>query len=156
MKLRFSFVYLFLAGVFLLGSKAQANLGGGIETIEKDRSEFSGERREEAENHEAYAIHQIVNHNTVIREYVSQETGKVFAISWAGRAQPPLQGLLGNYSKDLKKILDAPQRRLFRSAHRVLSNKNLILERSGHLGSMSGKAFVPALAPANVGINEVK
>lgn len=146
-------------------SKAMASLGGPLDSIESDRKAFEGKLSEivvpqarNAQRH--YTEHLIQQDGTEIREYALPD-GTVFAVTWRGPTQPDLSVLLGSYYNEYQDTLALLQRstsqhsndrtaqRRGRSA-RVIRSKNMVLERSGHMRDIRGKAYLPQLMPDGV------
>jgi hypothetical protein len=91
-----------------------------------------------------------------IREYVSA-SGVVFAVSWRTRLKPRLEGMLGRYHADYAAAAagEAARRPGIRR-QAALGAPDLVVRSSSYLGSFSGYAFVPSLAPAGFGPEAVR
>ena len=145
----------FLMAVYLqlFSPLAIASLGDDSASVEKDRDHFHckllGQRK--------FASHQmkeITADGIAIREYINNE-GKIFAISWNGSNHPDLSALLGEYFEEFKaKNISTPKLRGQRSYSR-LETDHIILERSGHMRAVRGKAYIPELVPVGVVIDEL-
>lgn len=79
-----------------------------------------------------------------VREYLN-DAGKVFAATWSGPVRPNLQLLLG--ARPYAELVgDAPRRR----GPMQVSRSDLIIRSGGHMGALSGSAWVPSLVPPGV------
>lgn len=101
-----------------------------------------------------YSVQEIGSGATSVREYVAP-SGIVFAIAWNGVSHPDLTPLLGTYGTEYRQALrqvpkQRGQRRFQVRAPRV------IVEKWGHMRNLQGRAYVPALIPEGVGIDEIK
>lgn len=85
---------------------------------------------------------------TVVREYVSP-TGMVFGIAWEGPEMAPLNTLLGAYFPTYRQALDA--RRAARHGGAPgpvqIDQAGLVVQSGGHMGSFSGRAYLPDAIP---------
>ncbi|MFL5812483.1 MAG: DUF2844 domain-containing protein [Bdellovibrionia bacterium] len=147
-----------LIHVFFI-SHAIASLGGSIDSIESDRKAFEGKLRSltTTDSQKKYTVHEISRDGTQIFEY-ALPNGTVFAVSWRGPTQPDLTVLLGDYYQEYQDKLSSLNRassdgrtaqRRGRSA-RVIRSKNMVIERSGHMRDIRGKAYLPKLMPKDV------
>lgn len=141
-----------LHSVFI--THAFASLGGSIDSIESDRKAFEGKLRSvtTSDSQRGYTVHEISQDGLKILEY-ALPNGKVFAVSWRGPTQPDLTVLLGKYYSEYEQSITALNRPSGRSAQRrgrsarVIRSKNLVIERSGHMRDIRGKAYLPNLMP---------
>jgi hypothetical protein len=133
---------------------SHASLGGTLDSIESDRKRFEGRLallKPIAPDHH-YRVHEITQDGNQIREYSSSD-GKVFAVSWRGPTQPDLSILLGTYFQEYQESLTQKERTSGRTAQRrgrsarILRSKNLVVERSGHMRDVRGKAYLPDRLP---------
>ncbi|WP_035057465.1 DUF2844 domain-containing protein [Andreprevotia chitinilytica] len=81
----------------------------------------------------------------IIREYLSS-TGVVFAVTWQGPTRPDMQQLLGSYFPSFANANQLPHRR----GPVRLQQSGLVLQSGGHMGALSGRAYVPQLVPQGV------
>jgi hypothetical protein len=142
-----------LSMVALAPGRVHARLGGTVESIESDRTSFSAVQRS-VTSASGYTVHVIDTDATVIREYVSAG-GIVFAVAWEGARTPDLATLLGSYAAHYNEALANTPRR---PGAKNLSVKgdDVVVERSGQMGSLQGRAYVPSLIPTGVSIDEIK
>jgi hypothetical protein len=88
-----------------------------------------------------------------VREYVSPG-GSVFAVCWSGPGGIDLQSLLGVYFNEFRRNAAA---RTFPAQRPLLLNlPGLVVEQSGHMRSIRGRAYVPQLLPSGVDPNEIQ
>ena len=144
-----------LAAVFLqlFSSLANASLGDDSASIEKDRNhfhcKFQGQKK-----FFTHQMKEITADGIAIREYINND-GKIFAVSWNGNSHPDLSSLLGEYFEEFKaKNISTPKLRGQRSYSRMETD-HIVLERSGHMRAVRGKAYIPELVPVGVVIDEL-
>src|SRR6185437_2719268 len=117
----------------LLGTRAQAALGGSVDSVAADSSALRGQLR--STGFVDYDMHQISSGELVVNEYANR-AGQVFAITWHGPLPPNLQQLLGTYFARLRRHrLSArarAQRRLHRPAAVVLVISRVFLMKQVH------------------------
>ncbi len=89
---------------------------------------------------------------TNVREYAAPN-GIVFAVAWDGMATPDLSRLLGAYYGDYVSAAAGAPAGSQRSRG---VGQGGIVERSGPMRAMRGRAYVPALMPAGVDESEIK
>jgi hypothetical protein len=133
----------FLLTFALTSQGALASLGDRENSIEGDQAALHGSRK--MVSHSLYRIHEIIDHQQIVREYVSTD-GIVFAVTWRGSAQPDLPQLFGSYYKEYKKAELSSVRPVGRAPREIIS-QNIIAEKSGHMGDIRGIAYVPSLVP---------
>jgi hypothetical protein len=126
---------------------AFAGLGGDAASIEADRVHMQGTRRTTAA--EAYTVHEIqAASGTVVREYASSD-GKVFAVTFQGRAQPDMRQILGSYFDQYYRAVQAQGVRRGRRPV-VIDEPGLSVRIGGHFGSFAGRAYLPEKLPSGV------
>lgn len=149
-----SFLKISLILALLFNPKgALATLGEPVTSIEKDRKGMSAVRRS-AVQQPKYSIHPIDAGGITVREY-ALPSGVVFAVGWSGNGEPDLSQLLGSYHPDyLKGLKDYPRKHGHRS--RKFGTKRMVVEKWGHMRSLHGHAYLPALLPSGVSPDEIK
>jgi hypothetical protein len=156
MNLRFRLTLLcLLVAVSSSYGVARATLGEPAETVAKDTKAFSGVARK-AVDRSNYRLQEIASGttSTMIREYVSA-SGVVFAVAWNGLVHPDLKVLLGSYHGDYQKALARQPRQPGRRGLIVTSNR-LVVETWGHMRNLQGRAYLPALLPEGVNVDEIR
>jgi hypothetical protein len=156
MKIRKLSVFLFCL-IFSLalvsGRQAQAALGGSSDSIASDKKALKAVRSATLTSSK-YTVHEFQSGGTAIREYVSS-SGVVFGIAWNGLTHPDLTPLLGQYASEHKKAVKNSKRQPGRRHARIQSN-NIVVEKWGHMRHLQGRAYVPALIPEEVSVDEIK
>lgn len=156
MKPRFIFNFLtalLVALSFSVVQQAQAALGGSTDSIASDKKIFKS-TRSSVRTTSKYTVHEIHSAANNVREYVSP-SGSVFGVAWNGMTNPDLTILLGTYAGEHKKAADKIKRQHGRSPVKIKS-QNIILERWGHMRNLKGRAYIPALVPEGVNVDEIK
>jgi hypothetical protein len=156
MKMRL-YVFLLSLGlsvaIFVTVQQAQATLGESSDSITLDRKALSAVRRATTARN-GYTVHEIASGSTVVREYVSP-SGIVFGIAWNGLIHPDLTQLLGAYAGEYEKALQRTPRQPGRRRLQVKTNQ-VVVEKWGHMRNLQGRAYVPALIPRGVRIDEIR
>jgi hypothetical protein len=80
----------------------------------------------------------------VVREFLD-EAGTVFAVAWAGPFLPDLKEILGTHFDAF--VQDAGKAR-GRTSRIVVKRNDVVIVSGGHMGSFTGKAWIPAQLPA--------
>ncbi|HKT87787.1 MAG TPA: DUF2844 domain-containing protein [Candidatus Sulfotelmatobacter sp.] len=141
---------LFCLVLSALSCSAFAALGGDVSSIQADQAHMRAQRR--VVQNAAYTVHEMQTESaTVVREFVSPD-GKVFGISWQGPTRPDLQQMLGNYYSEF--AASRPTRRMHGPV--TIRTQNLIIQSGGHMRALTGRAFVPAMVPADVRVEDIK
>lgn len=142
------------AAALAINPQAQAALGESADSVESDRRALSaGQRGTQVRNR--YTIQEIASDNTVVREYVSP-SGIVFGIAWNGLTYPNLTPLLGSYASEYQAALKQVQRKPGFKRRQVVKTERVVVEKWGHMRNLQGRAYVPALIPPGVSVDEIK
>jgi hypothetical protein len=123
-----------------------------VQSIQRDAAQMRGIRRIVPAS--AYSVHEIqAPSGYTVREYVSPG-GSVFAVSWSGPGGLDLQSLLGVYFDEFRRNAAA---RPFPAQRPLLLNlPGLVVEQSGQMRAIRGRAYVPQLLPSGVDPNEIR
>jgi len=132
---------------------ADAALGESADSITSDRKSLSAARGA-ATVHDNYTIQAIESDSVTVREYIST-SGVVFAIAWNGLVHPDLAQLLGSYIGEYREALRQTTHKPGRR-HVQVKTGNIVVEKWGHMRNLGGRAYIPALIPAGVTIDEIK
>ncbi|HWF12369.1 MAG TPA: DUF2844 domain-containing protein [Candidatus Acidoferrales bacterium] len=127
---------------------AHASLGGDMASVHNDQAKLQGTLQ--TTNKSSYDVHEIQGTSgVVVREYVSR-SGAVFGVSWQGRTHPDLRLVLGS-SYD-QYIQEVQAQRAQRHGHGplLIQTPGLVVQTGGHMGALTGKAFIPQNLPAGV------
>jgi hypothetical protein len=145
----------FAAVLLLLSPAAHAALGEPDSTVEDDRRALSGVIRHST-NQGTYVVYEITTTGRTLREYVNL-SGTVFAIAWQGVSHPDLTGLLGRYYGEFEQGAhsQAPSERR-RQSHQLIQTQGAVVARFGHMRAFRGKAYLPALLPEGVSLDEIR
>jgi hypothetical protein len=146
-------VLVLLAAFFTNTSRALATLGESTDSVKSDREALSAVRSSITVRN-GYTVHEIESDSTIVREYVSP-SGVVFAIAWNGLVHPDLKQLLGSYAGEYYNALQQTPRQPDRRRLRVKSAE-VVVEKWGHMRNLQGRAYLPALIPPGVSIDEIE
>lgn len=130
-----------------------AALGEPVDSVARDRRALSAVWGATAVR-DGYTVQEVVADSVTVREYISP-AGIVFAVAWNGYAPPDLTQLLGSYAGEYddaqKKSKRKPGRR-----HAQIKTDRVVVEKWGHMRNLQGRAYVEALIPQGVSIDEIK
>lgn len=143
-----------LAAGELITHPAHAALGGSPDSVAADGSALRGQLTSTAMV--AYDVQEIDSGELAVREYVTR-TGQVFAVTWQGPTMPDLQQLLGTYFGRFQSAAAAAHASN-PGIHRelVVSQSDLVVVSTGRLRDFHGLAYLPALVPAGVSIDQLQ
>ncbi len=142
-----------LLTLFILAQQAEAALGEPAASIAVDRKALSAVQRA-ATTRKGYTVQEFVTGGNTVREYITP-SGLVFAVAWNGVSHPDLTPLLGSYLTEYKQALRQSPRQRGQRRFQVQGNR-VVVEKWGHMRNLQGRAYVPALIPTGVTINEIK
>ncbi|HEX9023214.1 MAG TPA: DUF2844 domain-containing protein [Geobacteraceae bacterium] len=145
--------FFFLLSFLAVVRQAGAVLGEPASSVASDRKALSAVHRATT-SRSGYTIQEIVSAVNTIREYVSPD-GIVFAVAWNGITSPDLSQLLGSYAGDYQKALKRTPLVAGKRSLRVNAD-SVVVERWGHMRNLQGRAYVPALLPKGVGVDEIR
>ena len=148
------FVALIFIFFFLTSSPTRAALGEKAKTLHLDESADPDHTYSE-EKHDHYTVHTDQNPVLTIKEFCSNDTGIVFAVSWIGRHPPELKTVLGSYWSGFESAQTAAPKMLGQK-QQTLKTEHLVVKRSGHLRTLRGLAYDPALLPEDVSADELR
>lgn len=147
------FVFGLSAAIFATAYRTQAMLGESTDSVKSDREALSAEWSAITVRN-GYTVHEIESDSTTVREYVSP-SGVVFAIAWNGLVHPDLTHLLGSYASEYQRALKQTPRQPDRRRLRVKSD-GVVVEKWGHMRNLQGRAYLPALIPPGVSVDEIE
>jgi hypothetical protein len=152
-----SFSILICLGLFaaslLCSSAAYATLGEKAASVETDRKALSAVKRN-LTAHDNYQVQEMVSDANTIREFLTPD-GVVFAVAWNGLTHPDLSTVLGTYNAKYRQAKKLHPRRHGRRSVQVKGD-DVVVETSGHMRDLRGKAYVPSLVPEGVNIDEIR
>ena len=145
----------FLLVVFslaLTNHPALAGLGGDAKSADSDMAALQGQISQLSSSgmsqSPAYIVKQFITaRGTTVREF-SAQAGPVFGIAWEGHRPPDLSILLGSYYPEYAKA--AVSREHVSLHHAVYEGADITVITTGHMGHLSGRAYVPNLTPSGV------
>lgn len=133
---------------------ALASLGGDPSSVEADRAHMKAQTN--IVETTGYDVHEIQSPaGTVVSEYISPASGKVFAVSWQGPFLPDMQQVLGRYFQQYSQALQTQERQY---GHRPLNIQlpGLVIQTGGHMRAYFGRAYVPSMVPEGVRAEEIR
>ena len=139
--------------IFATAHRVQATLGESANSVKLDREVLSAVPSAIMVRN-GYTVQEIDSDSTIVREYVSP-SGIVFAIAWNGLVHPDLTQLLGSYAGEYERALKQAPREWDRRRLVVKTNR-VVVEKWGHMRNLQGRAYVPALIPPGVSVDEIK
>ena len=148
---------LFLILVLMTGSlaiprPAQATLGEGAASVARDRKALSASNTAST-SHANYTVQEVASEATTVREYLNL-SGVVFAVAWNGLVNPDLTTLLGSYAGEYRSAKRQAERKRGQRHSRIQSGR-VIVETWGHMRNLQGRAYLPALLPEGVSVDEI-
>lgn len=130
-----------------------AALGGDVSSVQADAAHLQGTLH--VTSNAGFVVHEIQTPTgTTVREYVSP-AGKVFAIAWQGSWPPDLEQLLGPYFSQFQQATQSQKQRAGR-APLSIHQSNLVVERSGHMRSSHGRAYLVDQIPESVTAESIR
>lgn len=132
---------------------ALATLGEPASSVAADRRALGAAHRATM-TRGSYTVQEEVSGANTVREYVNA-SGIVFAVAWQGLRHPDLNQLLGKYFPDFNEAKQRVPRTPGRRQMQVEGNK-VVVQTWGHMRDLHGRAFLPALLPSGVTIDEIK
>jgi hypothetical protein len=148
--------------MMLAPATAHAELGGSAASVQADGAHIGTRIATVAKGN--YSRHDITRANGgVVREFTNAR-GQVFAITWSGPGKPDLRTLLGRHFSALQasgqtggQASSGTIGRTMHSLRRPLqvSQPDLQIQTSGHMGWFSGVAFIPSLAPSGYSTSDL-
>jgi|SRR5579862_3236024 hypothetical protein len=152
------FKMLFALGIamssFALPFAARASLGGDISSVQDDQLKMQGTLRTTSNN--SYNVHEIQATNGVtLREYVSL-SGNVFAVAWQGRSHPDLHQVFGAYYDQYVQAVQAQRSQRHGRGPFLIQQPGLVVQMAGHMGALTGRAYLPPGFPAGVRPEEIR
>ena len=154
MKIRLLFAVGIVVAVLAIPRWTSASLGGDLASVHDDEMKMQGTSK--TTSNDAYNVQEIqATGGIVIREYVSR-SGNVFGVAWQGRTHPDLRQVLGAYYDQYVQAVQA--QRAQRHGHGPLSiqQSGLVVQMSGHMRSLMGRAYIPQNLPAGTRAEEIR
>jgi hypothetical protein len=143
-----------LAAAFLaVAGRVQATLGESEDSVASDETTLAAAKHSTTA-HNGYKVRELQSDSVAVREYITP-AGVIFAIAWNGLIHPDLPPLLGSYNDEYQTALrHAPLEPGRRRLH--IQTNQVVVEKWGHMRNLQGRAYVPALIPPGVSVDEIK
>ena len=130
---------------------ASATLGEPEITVQTDVAKAHASIKS-SQDRDGYRVHEVqLPSGTVMREFVAPN-GKVFAVTWAGPTRPDLRQALGQY---FDSYVSAPRAKFADRRHMQIQHGDLIVQSSGHMRALSGRAYLVSAVPSGVNIGDL-
>jgi hypothetical protein len=143
-----------LAAAFLtFAVRVEATLGEVEDSVVSDETALVAKRVSKTVRN-GYTVQEIRSDSVIVREYIAP-TGVVFAIAWNGLIHPDLTPLLGSYDDEYQTALRHTPREPGRRRLHIQTNQ-IVVEKWGHMRNLQGRAYIPALIPPGVNVDEIK
>ncbi len=134
---------------FVMVMPAFAGLGEDVRSVQADQAHMNATLR--TTQAQAYTIHELeAPTGAVVREYVSPESGKVFAVAWQGPWPPNMRQILASYFGQFQQAAKAQTTARAGRHPLVIDLPGLVVESGGHMRSYSGRAYIPGMLPQGV------
>ncbi len=140
------------AFVLATTERVEAVLGESAGSVASDMKALSAARGNAA-TYKGYSVQEINSASVTVREYISP-SGVVFGVAWNGLVRPDLAQLLGSYAAEYRQTLRQTPRARGRRSLRIKTD-NIVVEEWGHMRNLRGHAYVPALLPPGVSVDEI-
>jgi hypothetical protein len=141
-----------LAGTLTFPRPTLATLGEGPDSVAKDRRALSATQKSTT-SRPKYTVQEVASDATTVREYLNP-SGVVFAVAWKGIVHPDLTSLLGSYAGEYRDAKRLSPRKHGQKRTKVQADR-VIVETWGHMRSLQGRAYLPALLPEGVKVDEI-
>jgi hypothetical protein len=130
---------------------AFATLGEPELTVQNDVAQLRASVKS-SQTRLSYRVHEIqLPSGTLLREYVGAN-GNVFAVAWQGTSKPDLRQALGRY---FDVYVAAPRSKIVDRKHMQIQQGDLVIEGSGHMRALSGRAFLASAIPSGVNLGDL-
>ena len=137
----------------VVAAPGSASLGADSSSVEADRAALGGQLSTAA-TPSGLQVRELTTHAGVhVKEYLSTQ-GKVFALSWQGPVRPDLRQMLGTYYARYAHAVTAPHTGGHR--HLAVRQPGLVVESNGRMRAFYGRAWDPALLPANFSVDDIR
>jgi hypothetical protein len=140
--------------MFAVTFSAYASLGGDMTSVRDDQAKLQGTLRTTSKD--SYDVHEIQSTSgVVVREYVSR-SGAVFGVAWLGRTHPDLRQVLGASYDQYVKAVDAQRAQRHGRGPLLIQVPGLVMQMGGHMGALTGMAYLPQSLPAGVRAEDIQ
>jgi hypothetical protein len=135
---------------------AFAELGGDLKSVQRDRAKMKAALT--VRQMAGYSIHEMTSGSgSTVREFATPE-GKIFAVAWQGSFPPDYKQVLGPYFDQLQQFAQqqATQQRRARRAPVMIETPTFVFQSFGHVRALAGRAYLPQMLPAGVGVEQIQ
>ena len=130
---------------------ASATLGEAESTVQSDVAQLHASIKSSVAR-ASYRVHEIqLPTGTMLREFVDAN-GKVFAVAWNGPSKPDLRQALGKY---FDPMVSAPRSKFQDRKHLQIQQGDLVVQGSGHMRALSGRAYLVSAVPSGVNLGDL-
>jgi hypothetical protein len=130
---------------------ASATLGEPEISVQSDVAQLRASIKS-SEDRASYRVHEIqLPSGTVLREFVAPN-GTVFAVAWQGPSKPDLRQALGRY---FDAMVSAPKLKYADRRHLQIQQGDLVVQGSGHMRALSGRAYLVSAVPGGVSLGDL-
>src|ERR1700730_2255249 len=130
---------------------AFATLGEPELTVQNDVAQLRASVKS-SQTRLSYRVHEIqLPSGTLLREYVGAN-GNVCAVAWQGTSKPDLRQALGRY---FDVYVAAPRSKIVDRKHMQIQQGDLVIDGSGHMRALSGRAFLASAIPSGVNLGDL-
>jgi hypothetical protein len=136
----------------IFSSISFASLGQNMSSIQVDARGIRAKIKK-LSSQKLFQVYLMTCEMNEIRQYVDHQ-GVVFAVTWRGLNHPDLSNLLGDFFKDYS-AADAEVSGSRAQSVKRISTEQFVVEKSGHMGALRGKAYLPSSVPAGVRIDSL-
>jgi hypothetical protein len=144
-----------LSVMFGLAVPAFAGLGEDASSVQADQAHVLGTLK--TTQTQAYTVNEIqASTGTVVREYVSATSGKVFGVAWQGAWPPDMRQVLASYFAQYQQAAQAQANSRAGRHPLMIALPGLVVESGGHMRSFVGRAYVPGSVPQGVSAEAVR
>ena len=135
-----------------LDRSAHATIGEKAPSVDKDAAALGSVKTRSFAKR--FVVDTLTSKTHTVREYLSPG-GIVFAVTWKGMVHPDLSILFGERYERFKAAAENTSPQLG-TAGRVVKTQDLVVELSGHMRDVEGRAYAPDLIPSKVTVEEIK
>jgi hypothetical protein len=154
MRSKSRFALLLAAVAFAASLPARASLGGDTASVRDDQAKLQGALQTTTKD--THTVHEIQTPSgIVVREYVAP-SGAVFAVTWHGPRHPDLRQVLGAYFDPFTQAVRGQRAVRHGLGPRVIQQAGFTVVLSGHMGALSGTAYLPQSFPVGIRAEEIR
>ena len=139
-------------GALLFPCVATATLGGSANSVAADAQALSASVGGTTD-FGSYTVEAMTSAGLTIKEFISKN-GTVFAATWKGIHHPDLSQLLGTYYAEHRSTMTHTKKHMGRHPISIKSSR-VVVEMGGHMRAVSGRAYVSALIPNGVSLEDL-